>query len=156
MLCPRCLNPDVPRLFVVELPLSENTFMLMELCGCCSITVEGGFAITGQNYTNQCDPENYEPVKEKEIALRYMETTSGRDHIDSRTAKRWKRVFVDDEKKAEALRGGVSEKVRRQKQEVSREIERQSEQNLKDRIAKVSTKLDTVYRHAHNAGVCDV
>jgi hypothetical protein len=66
--------------------------------GCCSCTVaRKGPGMTGRDYPNEDNPERYDAAKSQALHIKRMEhgDYGEKNKIDSRTAERWKKVFVE-------------------------------------------------------------
>jgi hypothetical protein len=143
---------EVPRLFYVsheDVKASAIIYDSVEVCGCCSISLSGRMpGIVGQDYTGQIDPENFDPVKEKKIALKYMEQVpkGHRDHATDAELKRWNNKFVVGEQRRQASMKKVPKGVRESYKEQMVEVERNSRQRHDDRIGVARDRVIQAHR----------
>lgn len=66
--------------------------------GCCSCTVaRKGPGMTGRDYSNEDNPDRYDAAKSQALHIKRMEhgEYGEKNKIDSKTAARWKKVFVE-------------------------------------------------------------
>lgn len=117
------------------------------VCGICSITLTGRApGIIGQDYPKQVNPEKYDAAKEQSIAIEWMEKqpAGSPNHIDYRTAARWKKVFVEHSERVAAAVKSTPESWRKSQQEMSQTMEKVQHDEIAGRVKKSELALKKI------------
>jgi hypothetical protein len=128
------------------------------VCGICSITLARRFpGVVGFDHPNEVNPDRYEAAKEQRIALKYMEhePVGSPNHIDSRTARRWERMFVQQAERVEAQMKATPESYSRTMAEIKQSEEQAKKDDEARRLAPAMERLKAVDERVRMHGLAD-